>query len=78
MYVCVNQDWDTEGEDKGTVQLTGCGCVCVALRWWLKDLVIFVAGKGRQTTGKMQGRDIRQGIGDLSENGKKRGHYMPR
>lgn len=29
MYVCVNQDWDTEGEDKGTVQLTGCGCVCV-------------------------------------------------
>lgn len=64
MYVCASQDWDTEGEHKGTVQLTGCGSgvrMC-ALTWGLKDLVIFVAGKGRETTGKMQGRDNRRSL----------------
>lgn len=81
VYVCASQDWDTEGKDRGTVQLTGCGsgrCMCAHQDGGMKDLVIFIAGKGRQITGKMQGRDIRQGIGDLCEKGKRREHYVPR
>ena len=61
-YVCAGQDWDTEGKDKRTVQLTGCGqcCVCMcALRWragGLKDFVIVIAGKGERDNRKNAGK----------------------
>lgn len=80
MYMCASQDWDTEGKDRGTVQLTGSGsgvCVCVCTEMGAERSCNFCNWLRETDHRKNAGKGYK-GIGDPCEKGKRRGHYMPR